>query len=145
MHDGEVTTPAGSPKDLRIGNEERAAAQRALDEHLAAGRLEMDEFADRYAAAGMARTRAEIDALFTDLPAPHPFAPVLPSRPARSSAWQTLPVPALARVALLIVLGLALFWLLPFFAAGALVWFVVVPMLAGRGGPWRGCRRGWRY
>ncbi len=144
----DVTTPGGSEHGIRIGHEERAAAQRALDEHLAAGRLEMDEFADRYAVAGVAKTRAELDALFTDLPAPHPFPAAAPAvsgaRDARR-AVRALPIPAGLRVALLVLLGVAVFSLLPFFAAGALVWFVIVPLFAGRGGPWGGCRRGWRY
>lgn len=145
MHYGGVSAPADPPSGIRIGNEERAAAQRALDEHLAAGRLEMDEFADRYAAAGVAHTRAELDALFTDLPAPHPFAPPVPPLPSRLGQWRGyLPDSGVARIVLAIIAVAALTLVLPFVAAGALVWFVVLPMLAGRG-RWRGCGRRWRY
>ncbi len=56
---------------IRIGYDERSSAQHALEAHLAAGRLELDEYADRFAIAGLARTRDELDALFTDLPEPH--------------------------------------------------------------------------
>jgi hypothetical protein len=139
-----VTPAADFPPGIRIGHEERAAAQRALDQHLAAGRLEMDEFADRYAAAGMAHTRAELDALFTDLPAPHPFTPVLPPV-RRPDTWRNyVPSSSVARVLLAVLAVVAVFTVMPFFAAGALVWFVVIPMLSGRGLGSR-CHRGWRY
>lgn len=57
---------------LRIGTAERTAAMTALDEHLAAGRLGVEEYADRSAVAANATVAAELAALFTDLPAPHP-------------------------------------------------------------------------
>ena len=34
---------------IRIGNAERDAAMKALDEHLTAGRLDLDEYGERYA------------------------------------------------------------------------------------------------
>ncbi len=80
--------------ELRIGNRERELAMGALDEHLREGRLDPDEYAERSAIAANARFRSEIDALFTDLPAPHPgpaahAAPTVPdggSVPAPSSS-----------------------------------------------------------
>jgi len=57
---------------LRIGTAERTAAMKALDEHLAAGRLGVEEYADRSALAAGATVASELRALFTDLPAPHP-------------------------------------------------------------------------
>ena len=83
--------PAGSGPDdsgVRIGNAERQAAAAALDEHLAAGRLDADEYGHRYTAAVAARTRGELAPLFADLPEPRPApgdeaAPhVKPARPA---------------------------------------------------------------
>lgn len=61
--------------EQRIGNRERELAMGALDEHLREGRLEPGEYAERSAVASTARFRSEIDALFTDLPAPHPTHP----------------------------------------------------------------------
>ena len=61
--------------ELRIGTRERELAMGALDEHLREGRLEPTEYAERSAVAANARFRSEIDALFTDLPAPHPAFP----------------------------------------------------------------------
>ena len=50
---------AGSRSSTRIGDTERAEAQHALDEHLNAGRLQVNEFADRSAAAAAAVTAAD--------------------------------------------------------------------------------------
>ena len=53
----------------RIGDEARDNAVDALRAHLAAGRLSMDEFDERLAQVRPAKTQADLDALFTDLPA----------------------------------------------------------------------------
>ena len=69
MTNGEESSP------LRIGTAERSAAMKALDEHLAAGRLDVEEYADRSATAANAVVAADIAQLFTDLPEPHPLLP----------------------------------------------------------------------
>lgn len=61
--------------ELRVGDAERRAAMLALDAHLEAGRLSVDEYGDRSAAAVTAVHRGDLAALFTDLPAPHPPLP----------------------------------------------------------------------
>jgi hypothetical protein len=76
-----------SSDEMRIGNADREAAQSALQQHLSQGRIDLDEFGERSLRAGQARTRAELAALFTDLPAPHPALP--PVAPAASS-WQQI-------------------------------------------------------
>ncbi|HEY2222029.1 DUF1707 SHOCT-like domain-containing protein [Actinomycetospora sp.] len=63
---------------MRIGTRERELAMGALDEHLREGRLDPGEYAERSAVASDARFRSELDALFTDLPAPHPAFPSTP-------------------------------------------------------------------
>lgn len=63
---------------IRIGNAEREAAMKALDQHLEAGRLDPDEYGQRYAKASLARTEDELRPLFLDLPGP--FSPA-------GSAW----------------------------------------------------------
>jgi hypothetical protein len=73
MSEGEAAPP------LRIGNTERTAAMKALDEHLDEGRLGVEEYADRSAIAANATTVDELRKLFTDLPAPHPALPGGPS------------------------------------------------------------------
>jgi hypothetical protein len=61
--------------ELRIGTRERELAMGALDEHMREGRLDPTEYAERSAVASNARFRSELDALFTDLPDPHPAFP----------------------------------------------------------------------
>jgi hypothetical protein len=130
---------------IRIGNAERDAAMKALDEHLSAGRLDLDEYGERYAKATVARTQDELAALFTDLPPVH-VTPEQSSagRSARSRSW--MPIGArLAGVVPLLALVL-------FFTTGAWLWFLLIPLAAklmgGRGyghGYGRGwCGPGWR-
>jgi DUF1707 SHOCT-like domain len=66
---------AGSRSSTRIGATERDAAQQALQQHLNAGRLQVEEYAERSAAASAAVTASELAVLFTDLPRPHPKLP----------------------------------------------------------------------
>jgi hypothetical protein len=61
-----VATP--DPRSIRIGTTEREQAVKALGEHFAHGRLEPSEFEERMTAAYAARTAAELDRLFADLP-----------------------------------------------------------------------------
>jgi hypothetical protein len=95
-----MTTGESSP---RIGTAERTAAMRALDEHLNAGRLQVEEYADRSAIAANAGTAFELAALFTDLPAPHPELPGVPGV-ARDGAARR---PAVVWSALFVVVVLA--------------------------------------
>ena len=60
---------------LRVGDAERYEAASALGEHFAAGRLDQHEFDARVQDAYGARTRADLQRLFTDLPDPAPFRP----------------------------------------------------------------------
>jgi hypothetical protein len=75
-----MTTGEGS-SPLRIGNTERTAAMKALDEHLESGRLGVEEYADRSAAAANAVVAGDLADLFTDLPEPHPALPGTPAAP----------------------------------------------------------------
>src|SRR5690242_14514404 len=63
---------------MRIGNAEREQAVAALGDHFAQGRLSPDEFEERMTTAYAARTAADLDRLFDDLPRPAPPPPVLP-------------------------------------------------------------------
>jgi hypothetical protein len=67
--------------ELRIGTRERELAMGALDEHMREGRLDPTEYAERSAVASNARFRSELDALFTDLPDPHPAFPTASPSP----------------------------------------------------------------
>lgn len=61
--------------ETRIGNRERESALAALQEHLTAGRIELDEFDQRSAVVAAARTQGELAPVFADLPEPHGLAP----------------------------------------------------------------------
>jgi len=69
---GAGAPPAGgglySDQHLRVSNAEREVATGRLAEHFAAGRLDQAEFDDRVGRAMSARTRADLNALFADLP-----------------------------------------------------------------------------
>ena len=54
--------------EMRVSDAEREAAAAELQEHFASGRLNQDELDERLAAAFAAKTRADLNALFTDLP-----------------------------------------------------------------------------
>src|SRR3984957_477990 len=61
---------------MRVGDAERDAAANDLREHFASGRLTQDELNERLDQTFAAKTRADLSALFTDLP---------------SSSWQDAP------------------------------------------------------
>ena len=63
--------PGGS---IRIGDSEREDAVRRLGEHYEAGRLSADEHSERVEQALKARTGADLDGLFADLPGAHQAA-----------------------------------------------------------------------
>lgn len=78
----------GSPS-IRASDQERDAAVQRLQAAFAEGRLTDQEFDERMRAALAARTHADLDALFADLPAssapvvPRPAGPVTGLRPGR--------------------------------------------------------------
>lgn len=74
---------------LRIGTSERESAVKILSDHMSEGRLSLEEYEERMAAALEAKTRGDLRELFTDLPAPYPPFLVPPSVPP-SNAVATL-------------------------------------------------------
>lgn len=83
-----MSTP-GEPVPQRIGDADRDRAVELLREHLAQGRLDQLEFDDRLGAALSARTAADLDPLFLDLPGPRPDRSVVPSPAFPSPPWQS--------------------------------------------------------
>lgn len=136
-----MSSPNGSHEQppLRIGTKEREAAYAALNAHLDAGRLDVDEYGDRYAKASLARTQPELEALFADLPAPHPTFGDPPPAPSWASGPPRRPHPLRlmpAAFALIPILGVVL-------ALSTGLWFLLflVPFgasLFGRGFGYRG-------
>jgi len=57
---------------IRVSDTERDEAVSTLGVHLSTGRLELSEYEERCGQVVSARRRGELEALFSDLPAPHP-------------------------------------------------------------------------
>ena len=78
------------PLPQRIGDRERDQAAEFLRDHLAEGRLDQEEFDERLTTALTARTQADLDPLFVDLPSPKPghLQPTPPpAAPVAVSPW----------------------------------------------------------
>jgi len=151
-----TTSPEGGGRRLRIGTAERNAAMKALDAHLEAGRLGVEEYGERSAKAAGATTADELDELFTDLPEPHPVLPGSggPPVPAaapvvrdegtvaqRPSGFLDVAAPRIMAVMPFVALAL-------FFTIGGWWWFLLIPaagavLYGGRRGhgDWHGDRR----
>jgi len=103
---------AYSDQHLRVSDAERQAVTDRLAEHFGDGRLDQAEFDERVGRAMSAKTRADLNGLFDDLPATG--APAVTDRPRRRRGH-----PALVLV-LLFVLALT---------AGHAVFWAIVPLL----------------
>lgn len=132
--------PTPEPPQLRIGTAERESAAKALDAHLEAGRLGVEEYADRSAAAANATVASELTALFTDLPAPHPVlpgppAPATSAVPATAAGAEVARQPAAAwgprLMAVTPIAALVLFLLFRDVFAQAWVFFLLIPLVGG--------------
>jgi hypothetical protein len=95
--DPEQNPPAAEPAPLpRIGDAERDRAVGYLQEHMAQGRLDNVEFDERLTRALSARTEADLQPLFEDLPEPRPgSAPATPA-PYTPPPWVSSTSPAVA-------------------------------------------------
>jgi hypothetical protein len=113
------------PDDLRIGDAERERAAAALAEHLAAGRLDADEYTDRVGRAYAARTAVDLQPLFRDLPA------LRPPQPERKPRPLDLRVPLLILLLVASVAWIALLRVPPFFIF-PLMWIFIGFAGAGR-------------
>ena len=105
-----------NPRDLRIGDAERDRASADLAEHLAVGRITVEEHAERLDAIWSARTGADLEPVFADLP-----RPVLSGPPPLPGAGRRRGVPLLPVVAVLVLLSALThlpFWILIFFFVG---------------------------
>ena len=75
---------------MRVADADRDRTVALLREHVVAGRLTLDEFSDRVGRALGATTRADLEAVMTDLPSAQVTAPetgVEPLRPRKRRRW----------------------------------------------------------
>lgn len=93
----------------RIGDAEREAANARLGDHFAAGRLDHEEYDERLDAIWSARTRADLDQLFWDLPALAVAPPTAPVVRPRSRDWR-IPLWMLVVGAVLLIAALDVPW-----------------------------------
>jgi hypothetical protein len=128
---------------LRISDDDREAAVRALGEQYAEGRLTKDEFDERSDAAWSARTRSDLGPLFEDLPVRTPAQPsfagdrTVPARGsvrhARGRGFPLVPV-------IFLLVAITVVTKLPFLLLAVGLWF-----LLGRCRPLSGQRSGSRF
>lgn len=104
-----------SDEQLRIGDAERELAASALGEHYAQGRITAEEHTERLGQVWVARTRAELQPVFRDLPGPART----PERPARGFRPRGLLGPLFVVLAVLGVLSVLTH--VPFLLVGILV------------------------
>lgn len=124
---------------MRVGTSERNSAMKALDAHLEAGRLGVEEYGERSAKAANATVASELTELFTDLPAPHPAIGATAPLPAvppptrampvvgepgavanRGNAFLDVAAPRIMAVMPFVALAL-------FFTVGGWWWFLLIP------------------
>jgi hypothetical protein len=84
--DPEQNPPERAPAP-RIGDAERDRAVGYLQEHMAQGRLDGTEFDERLTRALSARTEADLQPLFEDLPEPRPSTGLATTAPYTPPPW----------------------------------------------------------
>ncbi len=118
--------------EVRIGDAERELAQTTLNDHYAAGRLDHDEYTERLDRIWAARTRAELDPVFSDLPGPsaqraprssYPYSTAATRRPSSAARARGPRMPAPLLVLLVVVGAIVVTTNLPLILVGLGVWF----------------------
>jgi len=128
------------PRDrhVRVGDAEREAAADTLRTHYLKGRLDGDEFQQRLERCLAAKTYADLDPLFGDLPGPEGPRPRLTHR---RMGWPIAPFPLIPLAIIAIVLLTAVH--VPFLVFPLVFFFFIRPIVLGSGyGFW--CGPGWR-
>ena len=75
-------TAPGSDQHMRVSDAERQSVADCLAEHFSSGRLDQSEFDERVGRAMSAKTRADLNGLFDDLPETGAPAATNPTDPA---------------------------------------------------------------
>ena len=112
---------------VRIGDDDREAAVRALGEQYAEGRLTKDEFDERSDAAWSARTRGDLAPLFEDLPVRTPAKPSAAGRsPRPAGATRHRPYRGFPLVPLIFLLvAITVVTKMPFLLLAVGLWFLL--------------------
>ena len=115
---------------LRVSDADREAVAESLARHVAAGRLTVEEHAERLDECFRARTAGELAAVLRELPA----APDAAKAPGAHAAGRAFGGPPLLPLVLLLVVASAV--------VHAPLFLLVLPIVAivrrGRRGPWNG-------
>jgi hypothetical protein len=152
--------------EMRVSDAEREAAAAELREHFASGRLDQDELNERLDRAFAAKTRGDLNALFTDLPSSwrspgSAFGPGPQAGPGTDERWQYAGRRATAGIPVLLFLMpvLMVFGILSIFGIGGggrpigivlilaafallrRLFFIIIGRRGRRGGGGRGPRR----
>ncbi|RLK61227.1 DUF1707 SHOCT-like domain-containing protein [Actinokineospora cianjurensis] len=118
----------GREANIRVGTSEREQAVAALADHLANGRLDLAEYEQRVTEAAAARTRADLLALFDDLPEPGPFvAAAVAVVPRADDPLVERPAPRRNNRGLAVFLGVAAVSTLVVVAVTA-TWWALAPL-----------------
>ncbi|MGD0683953.1 MAG: DUF1707 domain-containing protein [Streptosporangiaceae bacterium] len=125
---GSASRRANDNADLRVGDAERAEAADRLSRHYGDGRLDQDELGKRLDQAMSAKTQADLNGLFTDLPEAEPAhsGAARPHRP---------PLPRILFLAFVAVIAVGVGHAMAHFAVPWLL-IAFLAFLAVRYGPW---------
>lgn len=93
--------------EIRASDEDRARIVAVLQRHTEAGRLTIDEFSDRVAAAYAARTLGDLATVTGDLPAESPPATEGPAEPVRRELLVIFAVAVLTLVLLAVFMSVS--------------------------------------
>src|SRR5450631_2668894 len=118
----------GMADTTRVGDAERDTAVARLEQHWRAGRLDPAEHELRVTRARAAVTRADLDALFTDLPPDFPPEPTGAVASAGAVA-STGASGALERKRDTIIALTPFAALVLFFITGSWLWFLMIPVM----------------
>ncbi|SDY71046.1 protein of unknown function [Amycolatopsis xylanica] len=95
---------------MRLSDAERQDAMDVLGEHVRTGRLDIDEFGTRSAKITQAKTVAELEPLFDDLPSPRPsvlvrgaVAEPVSAAPARWRNVGVVPIAAVLAIGVIVL------------------------------------------
>jgi hypothetical protein len=104
--------------NIRVSDTEREDALGKLGQHMSEGRLDIEEYGERTAKVATAKTRADVLALFDDLPEPRPAfgqpgPPAVP-QPRRAEVGRRL-TPLIPVLGIVLLIGLTVVLKVPFF------------------------------